>query len=456
MTAQATPTITVAGLTIPPTSSTGLRAVDRLTIKWGRTSILSRPTPATAEVTIRDTSLDAAFARRDDLIGKPLVLGYTITADTLETEGNPRTGVNFRGRITDVDVYPRKAGGFDVKLAASSREVDAANYAADKGTVWPAEQFSARLARILGLLPAGFFADAVLPGEWPAAQMDVGGTDALTLLRQFYDSAGARPMVYDPDGNRVMPGGSWSAPSLGAAGALSAQLVVDPARAGRYVVKAIAGQSMDSRQLEHTGPLSQPIDSRLTLVAVQFRSDAVGYAQRTVGAATDLFADEATDGRRSLTVDSIHAVTANATALAREWATAASSAGHTPRLDPLRYETARNGGFDTDWHAIMLLKGTESGLSFFVRSTWITRLRARPLFGVLGSTITYARGQWSVTFSPAPITPAVPTQPLRIRYAATPGVRLRDIDRSVTLGDLRFVDVGAGFTSTTQPPWGAP
>jgi hypothetical protein len=47
-----------------------------------------------------------------------------------------------------------------------------------------------------------------------------------------------------------------------------------------------------------------------------------------------------------------------------------------------------------------------------------------------------------------------PTTPITVNTAASSAaVRLADIDRSVTLADLAFVDVGAGFTTATQPPW---
>jgi hypothetical protein len=465
MTVQASPTLTVDGTTIPATRPAGgtLVGVDTLRIGWGRDSMLSRPTPATADLTVRDTSLDASFARRTDLIGRPVLLGWSATPDV---PGQPATtGINFRGRITDVVATPRRAGGFDVALSCSSKEVDAANYTVPAGTVWPAETFADRLARIVGVLPLGFFAGGVampdaptIPDGWPAAQQDVSGADALALIRQFYDSVGPQPAQYDPDGDRITWAPRRNFTVLGARGALSAGLVTDPARAGRYVVRPLSGVTwglgLDARQIDYTGSLTQPMDSRITQVEVSYKDSTAGYAQRTATAQTALAGDEYATGRRTLGVDSIHASTANAVTLAAAWAAVASAEGHAPRLDPLLYGSHRNDGFDTGKHAAALLAGAEGSARLFLRSSWLPALRTRPLVGVLGATTSYTAGAWSVQFTPAPISTDVDTLPLRVAYSARPGIRLADLDPSVTVGDLRFVDIGAGFTFDTQPPWG--
>lgn len=459
MTVQAAPTLTVAGLAVPPTNTGALVGIDTLSITWGRPSVLARSTPATAQLTVLDRSRGFTFARRTDLIGQPVVLGYAGDGGL--------AGTNFRGRITDADAQPGPDGGIQVALSCSSREVDAANYEADRGTVFPAETMYDRLARINAMLPAGFFAGgAVMPAEADgfalAAQQDVSGADALALLRQFYDSVSAAPMVYDPNLDRLAAAPLRMYGKRFTAGvAFSAGLVADPALGGRHIPRALFGLSMDADQWEYSGPLSQPIDTRITLVSVSFRNQDVAYAQRNVGALTDLFASEATDGRRSLSIDSIHAVTANAQALARSWAALATREGHAPRLEPIVYDSGRNGGFDSAAHAALLLAGGEARPEgggeatsrFFVRGTWVTQLLARPLFGIIGATVRYAVGDWSIAVQPVPVVTEVPTQPLRVNYAGTPGIRLVDIDPSVTLGDLRFVDVGAGFTFATQPPW---
>jgi hypothetical protein len=460
MTVTAAPTLTAAGTAVATGGAGELVAVDELRITWGRSSLLARPTPATAQLTVRDTSPRSTFATRTDLIGQPVILGYA----------GGVTGTNFRGRITDVAVRMRRAGGFYVDLACSSKEVDAANYVAPAGTVFPAETFTARLARIRQLMPAGLFAGITMPsrydvgflnvvdpsldfGDYPAAQMDVSGTDALSLLRQLFDSVYPAPLVYDPAADVL----TWAPRRLYAyrqdlGSTFTAQLVTSTAAGGRYIVTPIGGLPLHSGQFSYDGPLTQQLDSRITRTEVTYLNAAAGYASATITAAGIDAPLESAIGRRTLTVDSIHASATNATALAANWSEVADGEARRRRLDPLTYDTARNGGgFDTAAHAVALLTGAERADKFFARGSWLTRLGSRPLFGSMGGTLTHAGGQWTSTFAPAPVSTATTPRPITPATAAVPGVRLIDVDPSVTVGDLGFVDVGAGFTPETQP-----
>lgn len=441
MSITATPTLKVAGAAVAGSlaSAPPLVAVDELRITWGRGSVLESPQPATATLAVLDRAPGAPFARRADLIGQPIVLGWT---------GGGGGAPTFAGQITDVSVTPLPGAlagaGFRVALAASSFEVDLANVVQPENTRWPAETFDARRVRVLGLIPAALLSGGgglglpdVLglnlqyyapPGgalaDLQAAPLDVSGRSALDLLHQLYRSWSPLPAVYDPSGRFTYAGRRRYGYSAGRGLTMSGQLVPSPDAGGRYVAASIdaggAGLYLDGGMTEYAGSLTQQLDSRITRVEVAW-SD--GTTTSTVSAPTVNTGSEATIGRRVLSVDSMHGTAAGAQQLANLYGDLAS---------------------------------TEARAAVFLGRSWLPQLGCSPLVGILGGTISYRAGEWSVQATPAP-TRIDPTPyswaPLTIAAAAAPGVRLADLDRSVTFGDFGFLDVGAGRTLLTAVPY---
>jgi hypothetical protein len=451
----------VIGAGVTPTT---LVAVDSLRITWGRGSVLEQTTPATAAFTVRDTSPGATFARRTDLIGTEVVLGWEVTSPAA-------SATSFRGRVTDVQVRPRPQGGFYVDLAASSLEVDLANYTVAEGTVWPAETIAARRTRIAGLLPAFSFTGGItLPlraaiGGMPAgpeldtytaAQVDVGGRDLLSLLRELFVSTSAQPVVYAPGINGFLAAPRRQYGVDASRGfVMSAMLTPSADRAGRYVAAGLTGLHLDGQKLAYAGNIEQAIDSRLTRIEVAYLDSSVtpAYDPRTVTFDTVDTPNEGSLGRRTLSVSSIHATSAGALTLATAYSILVHTESRAPRLGAVGFSTAREPFPDTA-HAQALLGGYEQSSTLFLGRTWLTRLGQRPLVGILGSTITYADGEWTVDLTPSPviINPASPSTwaPLPVnKLASSTAVHLADLDPSVTVGDLGFLDVGAGFTTST-------
>lgn len=459
------PTLDVAGTAVGTGTTGSLVAIGSLRIKWGRPTLLVQPTPATATVTVLDRSAGYTFANRTDLIGQVVKLGWA--ADGWTTPDGPPSAYNFRGRVTDVTVAWRpRLGAMVVVLDCSSKEVDAGNYVVPKSTTWPAETFTARLSRINALLPALYFAggppsmptrdavgltDVADPskdfGDYTAAQMDVSGQDALSLLRQFYNSVYPVPLTYDPYNDRLV----WAARrtyafnnALGRVAAVGMVRLPGGSSTSPYVpvpLTSVASWAFEldgAREVGYSGDLEQTLDSRITRVEVTFRDSTAAYASATAAAATTLAGDEVATGRRTLSVDSIHATTAIAAQLATSWATMAGAEGARRRLGDLEYSTAR-APFRSLNAILALLAGYETGAQAFVRGTWLTRLGARPLFGLLGGTIAYADGEWTSTFTPAPVSVASPYTPVTVG-AAPAGLKLADVDTSVAVGDFAFID----------------
>lgn len=450
MTVTAAPTVTVAGQVVTvaaPGVLPSLVAVDALSVTWGRSSLLDHPTPARAALTVLDTSPGHTFAA-SKLIGQPVVIGWS--------GSDAATGTVFRGRITDAAVrrYTGQAvSGALVQLNASSLEVDLANYVLPDGTApWPAESFTARLARIMALLPAGLMTGATLHPNWTtytAGQLDPSSTDVLTLLRKLYDST-VRPLVYDPAANAL----TWGPRRFVAAGAaggnqsFSAALVQS---GGLWAADAspLAGSWLDAHDLGYAGEATAEQQQMVTRVEVGWIN---GTAAATAAQAVFQPLGEDVVGRRVLSVESMHGSTGGATDCATEWASLVTGEGAMRRVDPLTYSTARTPFRDAATRAA-LLAGCEKANWWFLRRSWLPGVGSTALYGFTAGTITYRDGQWTAALQPAPARNANNTPGLRPRYAVAPGTtcRARDLDPSVTFGDCAWVQVGAGYTTTTQP-----
>ncbi|MET0996263.1 MAG: hypothetical protein ABWY20_20250 [Mycobacterium sp.] len=442
MTVTATPTLTVGGEVVPLSTATALSIPS-----WGRAGPLEQPTPATASVSVLDRSPRATFARRTDLIGQPVVLGWSIAGGG--------SGVNFRGRITDAVAVPHRAGapaggGFRVQLSASSREVDLANYLAPAGTVWPAESPAARLSRILALLPAGLLAGGVtLPAD-PAlvvttvAQQDVSNQSALELLRILFASLAAAPMTYVPATDGVFAAFRHRHTYQDTLGTTpSVKLIPSPADATRRIPAGYLSElHLDAGKTQYAGALRQPIDARITRVEVSYLDSSAAYEQRTASAATVDTPLEATIGRRVLSIGTILPTATLAATLAAMWADIANREARVPRLDTVGVSTDLQP-FTDEAHAGVLLAGAEQLAHVFMRGSWLPQLRTSPLVAFAGGGISYAGGHWALELNPVPVVidPAPKAwAPITPRAAVGTGLRLRDFDRSVTVGDLGFID----------------
>jgi hypothetical protein len=448
----AAPAVTVAGSTIAaaaPGARPGLLAVDSLTVSWGRAGLLEQPTPARASLTVLDTTPGRTFAA-SALIGQPVLIGWT--------GSDGATGTTFRGRVTDAAVrrYVTRDGsvsGALVELNASSIEVDLANYVVPAGTTaWTTESFSARLARILALLPAGLLTGATLDPGWAgyvAGQLDPSGNDALSLLRRLYDST-ARPLVYDPAANALTYGRRRFVPA-GAAGGnqnFSAALVQSGGGLWAADCSPVGGSWLDAHTLQYAGAVTSTLQQLVTRVEVGWIN---GTATATAAAAVWQGLDESALGRRVLSIESMHSGSAAAADCVTEWASLVSGEGAMPHLEPLSYSTGRTPFRDAATRAA-LLAGCEQPTWWFLRRSWLPDIGVPPLYGFIGGTVAYSDGQWSLALQPAPAQNANTTPGLRVRFAAADtSVRLVDLDDSLTLADCDHVQVGAGYTTATMP-----
>lgn len=447
MTVTATPTVTVGGSPVAAATGAvlpGLVALDSLSVPWGRASPLDQPDPARAAFTVLDTTPGRTFAR-SQLVGQPVVLGWADGATS---------GVFFRGRITDAParryVSPDgKVSGVVVHIAASSKVADAANYVLPEGTVWPAESFNNRLARILTLLPSGLFPGwGTLQSRWTtytAPAVDVSGADALSLLRKLYDST-ARAMIYDPalDGLTYAPRHFIAAGAAGGDFQYSARLALD---GGLWAATAdpvpMGGSWLDATSLAYDGDAARSLEHMLTRVEVQW-SDGTTTATQAAPVVQGL--DEAALGRRTLSVDSWHSTAVGATDCLTEWTSIIVSEASAAVLDPVTYSTARTPFRDATVRGL-LLAGCEQAQWWFIRGSWLPEVAASPVVAFSGGTIGYAGGEWSLALQPTATWNANLRPGLTAATAVHSGTtaRIADCDPSLTVGDLGFIQLGAGF-----------
>lgn len=477
----ASPTVTVAGSPVALAhTGPGLTAIDELSVSWGRSGLFDAPTPATLSCRLLEHTLDGwgSLAARTDLIGQDVQVSWVGSdAATVTTM--------FRGRITDVEVSPADlpsipGGGWFVHLAASSRETEAANYSVAPGTAWPAETFAARLARIKALFPARMFPggiamptinDLPYPGRdqsiltaldaMTCAPVTSASGNGLDLLRAHAASVTPLPLVYDPAtdgftfahrrayentaGNFTVAGFS----PVPAVGPTSWAAVSNGDNSQYYTV---GGPLTASLMPGGRRSLDMPLDARVTNVEVTYFDSTAAYAQKTVTAATADASLESTIGRRTLSVASVHATTANAAQLAKMYADLAGAENRQRRLSGVSFDTQSSGGFSSRTQMLTLLSAKETGESFFITGSWLPRLGKRPMTGLMGGRIAYRDGDWFVDGVSAPVHVYSPTVPLKVYNVSSPSVNLRlaDLD-STTFGDAAYLELGAGYTFLTQP-----
>lgn len=482
MTFTASPTLTIGGAAVPIAAAGGvppLVALDDLRVPWGRSSVLDTPTSATCEVSLLDTARGYPFASRTDLLGQLVVVGWS------GSDGS--TGVIFRGRITDSDAAPvtyrdaagRAARAYRVALAASSVEVDLSQHKLAEGSaVWPAETLEARADRLVGYIagrsyvgglrypdrfgigtrdPAPAELDSIL-----AAEVDPSGQDVLALLRAFYTTLSPLPMQYDPRTDAIsyaprvryvfggrpgdLMGNTWAITP-------TAKLIPSPDGAG-ILGASLDGLHLDAGRLGYGGAAAQHLEGRVTRVTVSYTD--ITTAEQAESSVTTWAGTDSTMGTRVLAVTAGATNATDAAQLAGWYADVCNYEARVLSLRSLEFSTAREP-FPDVAHARALLAACETGSPIFLGRSWLTDLGIRPLFTVLGGTIGYTAGQWTVAFVPAPvIVDPYPKGwgPLTVAAVDPAGtLTLGGLHDSLTVGDVGWLDVGAGQNATTQTPY---
>jgi len=441
--------------------------IDGVTVTWGREEILDQPDPPTGSLQLFDAS--GSWATSRDLRG--------LTVDLFWAGPHPVTGdlvtrAYFRGRIgspvrvsskTVVTPAGETVTGSLVNLPLVSVLVDPANRTPT--AAWPAEPLGARRTRVEAALADTLPGGVETRAYWHTPEVaPVAAKDQISLydhLVALYDSSGADRLTYLPDGQRttfVARRDYWTTRGHGR---LWWNLPGDgtgSARAGKGVYARAIGnptvyQYLDAAALEYPDDAGITSPDKITQVRLTHPDGATGYSDRTVELAVD-GTSEARDGIRTASVDSIVAWASWADVAASDLEELAQKEAAEWRLEPFIWHTRMTGGFESYEQAVALLEGGETQLLFFLQRSFLPGYGVRPIFGVMGQTITYSDRGWELECQVAPLTTTLPQHPITWDEfddgSAGYQVRWYDGDHpngmheSLTYEDLGWVSLGLG------------
>lgn len=472
------PSVTIGGETVAagrlssPTAQT--MVVDGLSCTWGKDDPLAQPELATATVTLWDRTRTWAMAR--ELRGVPVTLSWPHPF----LAGTPMEF--FRGRIDDVEVIPHTAGGVRgslVVLPCRSIVADLAQHMPIGA--WPAETLEQRRARLVPLLrAAGIVVNStqqvdevtIRSGWGPAALAPVDADQQRSLydhLLALYDSCGGDRMTYVPRENRfsfVQRRAHPSARGLGKLERNVGEFAWQTARRDEGAYPTATGGNgatafLHARDLDTPGDgLRRPASAGITRVEVSHPDGTQADYPDTLGFMAVKGTDESVNGRRTARLESLIANNAWADLACADLEALVREDGAGWRLPTLTYDTRRSGGFEDLDQLFMFLGGYEDpfGASFFLQRSLTTHdYGVRPVFGVIGATMTYADSHWRVEFDTAPVGTLVPQHPITWDELddGTAGKQVRFYDSphpnglhpTLSIDDLRFVSQGVGVTT---------
>lgn len=476
------PVVTIAGQDLRPDPGgvdAGLVVIDDVSITWGREDVLDQPTPATGRLRVLD--LTNRWATATDRRGQLVTLRWEGVSG-----GAALSGVYFRGRIgAPVTVAAREVvhpvsgevvWASVVDLPLQSILVDLANRIPT--VAWPQETLGARADRVQAeAVAAGALTSVIVRDYWRAVNVaPVAAADQVSILDHLvalYDSSGADRMTYVPGLQRTenllrrdllgrgLVGLSWDPPGTGAA--RDGQGVY----ARSYSITAAGGVTpsvamyVDAAALEFdlADGVVQP--SLVTLVQVTHKDDTASYAQRTTTQAVT-GTNEAVTGRRTASLESLVVTPVFADVARGDLESIVRREGSAWRLPPVRYSTRKLGGFERTAQAQLLLLGAETNSMIFLERSLLPTLGIRPLFGIMGATIRYAKNGWDIDLNLHPVTLGLPTHAITWEEiddgSAGYTVEWHDGDHpkgmheSLTLDDMAFIQSGLNVTSANTGP----
>lgn len=472
------PVVTIAGVDVAggpaaDGSLPGRLVVDGLSVTWGRDDVMTQPDPATGRLTIFDPA--GTWATSLDLRGQLILLSWTGTV--------PGTGpvrqTFFRGRVGSPVKVRRKTvvapsgevvHGSLVELPLVSILVDLANVTPLEA--WPAETMEARRARIAAAA-AGVLTGVTLRDYWKSpGAAPVAVADQVSLyehLVNLYDSAGADRMTYRPHSNDVTYVARRDYWTSRGHGALWWDVTADGTpRSNQGVYARATGNNATFGYLDATHLEYDPADGitqppRLTSVRLTHRDSGTAFADRTITRAVD-GTDPVRDGIRMVSLDSIVTWNNYADVALNDLEDLAQKEAAAWRLEPLIWRTRLSGGFHDYTQALRLLGGYEVEPLMFLQRSWLPVYGLRPVFGVMGQTITYRDRGWELAIELAPITTTLAQHAITFEEMDDgsadyqiqwwDGDHPRGMHESLTFEDLGWVARGLGPAGPVPPDQG--
>lgn len=491
MTLTATPGLTIGGVSVdtaPNTSLTDLVVLDGLSITWGRDQVMDQPDPATARCTVFDPA--STWATSMDLIGQPISLTYTATKPGVGVLTEPI----FLGRITSARLTRKtvtrpdgtEAAGQQIALTASSILNDLANIIPAED--WPDETMDARRARIQTYATnAGVTSSVTIRGYWTAPHAaPIAAANQVSILDHLvglYNSTGPDRMTFIPWSRQVIQVERRDHPAYRTLGGLGRNLAGDGTPRdgkGAYAQSLTQASSdggmtglsayLDAQAIEFddASGLSLDITNRITRILLTHPDGGNGNQQVTIVqlvSAIDPTVDETKIGVRSASQSSICNYDNYAATAASDLAYMAAREGSGWRSDPFIFRSSLNGGGFDNWTQLsLMLLGGEVLTLWFIQRSWFAEVGIRPVFGIIGGTVTYTSGEWLLSCQITPVSTAslqhaIAWEEIDDGTTAntliwTDGDDPNGLHESLTYEDIGFVGQGLGVTVTPANTYG--
>lgn len=434
--------VTIDGLPVASSAAAAgaLLGVDEVSIPWGRSRLWEHQDPAQATLSVIDRTGVYGPNNGSQLLRRPVTCAWS---------ANGQTRVNFRGRITDVELEVLPPDPVTGDNAGNLLTITAASTLTDVAgvrTIAPlaASTFGYRFTSVLkALIAPALVADATYPAASQPmflAARTGSGESVLELLRGLLDCADQAPrMTYDPHANTLgyVQRRIYTQPG-------QAQLAADAVNSpdGGLVLHA-PGSTLPTLDAAEFTPadarLTRSLENWITAVEVTHPTDNTGNTSSTAGIYDTSDANAVTGpNRMTLTTDAYTG--SDWAAMASTWLSMMTNEGRRWHPEPLEHATRELGGLT--WDTMRLcLDGVEKAGAVHVLGTPWARTGAGPWFAVIGGTIKYADGWWSPTVQLAPVHYSALSQSAvtaATAHDAGHPVTAATLSRAVTFADTAF------------------
>lgn len=386
--------------------------LDDLQVRWGRSSMMDKPQSATANIRLFDkTNKWRDYVRNGGCIGKAVFLQAKINETEFGTAEQEWTW--FRGRITDVSVEEGPHDPVTNRLIGYVVEVTAVDQAAnlsdivtkkDAGVLAANQTLLQRAVwlRNMSMPISGIsemFFDPARVGYWCSAK-DIGGASMASLIDEFYASQGDVP-CYSPKDNCIRNGQTFQGDvKLGLFRQSDGYIHMVPFENPRVGatgndVDRYYGTSLSGCKVEDSGgEAARSSRNDINKIDINY-FDRLANGQRTN---VRLLPGWDTNGTRLWSMQSWLSEKVDVDIIGKRCSDMVLYPGGEATHPSLRYNTFTTGGNfqSVDQAMNLVMAGERQYLLCVTGSPWTTVTTRKPMFGVIGGTITLSKGQWVI------------------------------------------------------------
>lgn len=399
--------VTVDGQLIATGGTGGLLAVDKLSVRWGRSRVWDHQESAQATFSLLDAAAVYGAHTGPTLLNKTVLLSYDVPGVLAER-------VFFRGKVTDVTVTvlppdPATGANRGIRLDCTAVSVVTTVASVRTGAVsYGTELFNTRWSRLRNFIwpslvssapyntaASDAYGNTLNWGNQPLAARTYDNVPVIDALRELLDHTADR-MVYDPHTNAL----GYSARKVIDSSAGFALLTADAANDTGRVLKLPGNTAVPMlRGGEFTsGGLQRSTETTLTAVQATRYTDSTGATASDGTLLTiDAAADATSPNRMVVGTDYYQGASSSLTAII--WTAVMQQEAKRWIPEPVTHLTRRSGGMTVDLVPLLLSGAEPAGFVYLGGTDW-ARAGAVPAWSIIGGTIDYGGdtpGWWSPT-----------------------------------------------------------